>query len=240
MLEGLNLTKRFGALTALSNICFKISKGEIVGLIGPNGSGKTTLFNILSGYYRPDVGRVNFMGHDITGLPPHKICRMGLARTFQIPRPFLEMSVLENVIVGALYGANKSMSESRDEALAALCFVGLEKKKDVLAQHLNVCERKFLEIARCLATKPKILLIDEPLSGLNPKEIIYAKEVIRRIRDELGITVFWIEHIMRALSGVVDRVIVLNQGEKIAEGSFEEVTKSPRVIEAYLGERWLL
>jgi branched-chain amino acid transport system ATP-binding protein len=240
MLEVIGLTKRFGALTAVKNVSFKISEKEIVGLIGPNGSGKTTLFNLISGFYKPDSGKVMFRDHEISGLPQHKICKMGIARTYQIPRPFLEMSVLENVMIGALYGADESLGKSRSHALECLKFVGLEKKKDVPAHNLNVSERKMLEIARALATKPKLLLLDEPLSGLNPKEVAQARELIRRIRDDFGVTVFWIEHIMRALRGVVERVIVLNYGEKIAEGSFEVVSSSSKVIEAYLGEKWVI
>jgi len=240
MLEAVDVTKRFGALAAVKNVSFKIGEKEIVGLIGPNGSGKTTLFNVITGFYKPDHGRIFFEGHNITGAPPHKICTMGIARTFQIAKPFLDMSVLENVMVGALYGARENLIKSRSEALEYLKFVGLDKKKDLPARTLNICERKMLEIARALATKPKIILLDEPLSGLNPKEIIAAKELIKRIRDDFGITVFWVEHIMRALRGVVERVLVLNYGEKIAEGTFEEVTCNRKVIEAYLGEKWVI
>ncbi|MEM1850366.1 MAG: ABC transporter ATP-binding protein [Thermosphaera sp.] len=240
MLEGKGLSKYFGKLAAIKDVSFKIREKEIVGLIGPNGSGKTTLFNVISGFYKPETGKVLFMGRDITGLPPFKICKIGIARTFQLIRPFLTMTVLENVMVGSLYGAGKSMAVSREEAVELLKFVGLDRKKDVLASQLNLCERKLLEIARALATKPKVLLLDEPLSGLNPVEILQARELIRRIRDEFGITVFWIEHIMRALRGVVERVIVLNYGEKIAEGPLEEVTRNPKVVEAYLGERWMI
>jgi branched-chain amino acid transport system ATP-binding protein len=240
MLEGKGLTKCFGALAAVKDVSFKVNEKEIVGLIGPNGSGKTTLFNLISGFYKPDSGKVMFIGHDITRFPQHKICKMGIARTYQIVRPFLDMSVLENVMIGALYGAGKSLSESRAESLEYLKLVGLEGKKDVQARNLNICERKILEIARALATKPKILLLDEPLSGLNPKEIVHAREIIKKIRDGFGITVFWVEHIMRALRGVVERVIVLNYGEKIAEGPFEEVTRNQKVIEAYLGEKWVI
>lgn len=240
MLEGKGVSKYFGKLAAVKDVNFKIGEKEIVGLIGPNGSGKTTLFNVISGFYKPETGRVLFMGKDITGLPPFKICRMGIARTFQLIRPFLTMTVLENVMVGSLYGAGKGMTTSREEAMELLKFVGLEKKKDVLASQLNLCERKFLEIARALATKPKVLLLDEPLSGLNPTEILQARELIKKIRDNFGVTVFWVEHIMKALRGVVERVIVLNYGEKIAEGPLEEVTRDPKVVEAYLGERWMI
>lgn len=240
MLEVKGVTKYFGALAAVKDVSFEVREKEIVGLIGPNGSGKTTMFNIISGFYKPDSGKVIFMERDITSYPPHKICKMGIARTYQIVRPFLDMTVLENVMVGALYGAGKSLSESRAESLEYLKIFGLEGKKDVPARNLNICERKILEIARALATKPKILLLDEPLSGLSAKEIIQARENIKRIRDCFGIAVFWVEHIMRALKGVVERVIVLNHGEKIAEGNFEEITRNEKVIEAYLGEKWVI
>ncbi|MEM3550478.1 MAG: ABC transporter ATP-binding protein [Candidatus Bathyarchaeia archaeon] len=240
MLEGSGLTKCFGALTAVKGVSFKVDEKRIIGLIGPNGSGKTTLFNLISGFYKPDSGRITFLGHDITGWPPYRICRLGVSRTYQSVRPFLDMTVLENVMVGSLYGAGVDIRKSRSEALECLRFVGLDRKKDILARNLNICERKFLEIARALATKPKVLMLDEPLSGLNPREIIQAREIIKRIKDDFGISVFWVEHIMRALRGVVERVIVLNYGEKITEGSFEEITKDERVIEAYLGEKWVI
>lgn len=237
MLEVIKLRKSFGALVAVNDLSFRVNEKEIVGLIGPNGSGKTTTFNLISGFYKPDRGKVTLLGHNITGIPSFKICRVGIARTFQTPKPFLDMSVIENVMTGALYGARENMSRSRSKALEYLKFVGLDEKKDLSAHNLNICERKMLEIARALATSPKLLLIDEPLSGLNPKEIVDAKEFIRKIRDELGITIIWVEHIMSALKGVVDRVIVLNYGEKIAEGPFEEVTNDARVVEAYLGRK---
>jgi branched-chain amino acid transport system ATP-binding protein len=240
LLEGVNLVKRFGALTAVKNVSFVVEKGQIVGLIGPNGSGKTTLFNLISGVLMPDEGRVKFGGKDITGLPPYKICRLGIARTYQIVKPFLEMTVLENVIVGMLYCAGEALNKSRSEAQHYLTLVGLDKKKDLLASRLNIAERKFLEIARALATKPKVLLLDEPLSGLNPTEINEAKKLIRKIREDFGVTIIWVEHILRALYGTVEKVIVLNYGEKIAEGSLEAVTNDPKVLEAYLGEKWAI
>jgi len=239
MLEGINLTKCFGALAAVKDLSFKIEEREIVGLIGPNGAGKTTLFNLICGVYRPDSGRIKFLGHDITGLEPYKICRLGIARTHQIVRPFLNMTALENVVVSMLYGAGKSLSNARSEALGFLKFVGLEDKKDTLAQNLNLYERKSVEIARSLASNPKILLLDEVIAGLNPSEIVEAKKSIERIRDELGITVFWIEHVMKAIKGTVERVIVIQYGEKIAEGTFEEIINNKKVIDAYLGEKYM-
>jgi branched-chain amino acid transport system ATP-binding protein len=239
MLEVIGITKYFGALTAVKDVSFKIKEKNIVGLIGPNGSGKTTLFNLITGVYKPDSGKVIFKGQDITGFPQYKICKLGIARTYQNPKPFLNMSALENVIVGALYGAEENLNKSRYEALGYLKIVGLEKKANVLVRNLNTCERKSLEIARALATTPRVLLLDEPLSGLNPKETLQARELIKKIRDIFNITVVWVEHIMRALKGIVDRVIVLNYGEKIAEGPFEEITCSEKVMEAYLGEKWV-
>lgn len=240
VLEIQDITKSFGGLRVLKRVSFKSGNNEILGLIGPNGSGKTTLFNIISGHLRPDSGRVVFMGNEIMGQPPHEICRIGIARTFQIPRPFLEMSVIENVMTASLYGINRNLSTSRIAALELLDFVGLYAKKDFKAGSLNTCERKLLEIARALATGPRLLLLDEPLSGLNPAEILGAKEVIKKIRDEKGIGIIWVEHILKALKNVVDRVVVLNDGEKIAEGTLGEVTQEKRVIDAYLGAGWVM
>ncbi|MCS7138050.1 MAG: ABC transporter ATP-binding protein [Candidatus Caldarchaeum sp.] len=240
MLEVLNINKSFGGLKALKNVSFRVEKNSIMGLIGPNGSGKTTLFNIISGYLRPNSGKVIFMGKDITSLPPHKICKFGIARTFQIPRPFLEMSVIENVMTASLYGADKKISTSLTEATELLKLVGLREKKEIKASNLNVCERKLLEVARALATDPKLILLDEPLSGLNPREIQNAKRLIQKIRDDLGISIIWVEHILKALKNTVDMVVVLNYGEKIAEGVFTEITCDKRVIEAYLGAEWVM
>jgi len=239
MLEVAKLTKCFGVLVAVKDLTFTIKEGEIVGLIGPNGAGKTTLFNLICGVYRPDSGEIKFLDHDVTGLPPHKICRLGISRTHQIVRPFLDMTVIENVMVGLLYGAGERLSNVRSVALELLKFVGLENKKDVPARNLNLFERKVLEMARSLATKPRLLLLDEPVSGLTSTEIEEATKTIRRIRDELGITVFWVEHVMKAIKGTVERIIVMNYGEKIAEGTFEEISNNEKVIDAYLGEKYL-
>ena len=205
--------------------------------------GITGLFNRIYRVYRPEQskvsGRVTFMGQDITGLEPYQICRLGVARTHQIVRPFLVMTALENVIVSMIYGAGKSLSNARSEALGFLEFIGLEEKKDMLAQTLNLYERKSLEIAMALATNPRLLLLDEVIAGLTPAEIIEATKVIKRIRDELGITVFWIEHVMKAIQGTAERVLCMHYGEKIAEGTFEEIVDNKQVIDAYLGEQYM-
>jgi branched-chain amino acid transport system ATP-binding protein len=239
MLIGVNVTKYFGSLAAVNNVNFEIKRDEIVGLIGPNGAGKTTLFNLISGIYQPSSGEIKFLERDITGLKPHKICALGLARTHQIPKPFLNMTASQNVMVGALYGGKKNLSNARQESLRLLEFIGLEEKKEALTRHLTVHERKFLEIARALATSPEIVLLDEVVAGLNPTETTQAIALIRRIRDELGITVFWVEHVMRVVKEVAERVIVLHHGEKIAEGEFEKIVKEKNVIDAYLGEKYI-
>lgn len=237
MLKGVGVTKKFGGLIALDKVDFFVDEKEIVGLIGPNGAGKTTLFNVINGVYRPSEGKIYFKNIDLTGLPPHRICRLGIARTYQIVRPFLNMSVLENVLVGAMFGqaSKSSLEDAKKEALKCLEFVNLLNKKDLLARDLNLVERKRLEIARALATKPKVLLLDEVFSGLTPGEQKEAIDLVNMIRNELEITIFWIEHIMRLIMSAVDRVIVLHFGRKIAEGKPKEVSRNKDVIEAYLG-----
>ncbi|HSB07195.1 MAG TPA: ABC transporter ATP-binding protein [Thermodesulfobacteriota bacterium] len=238
LIEGNGLTKSFGGLTAVKKVHFYLGEGEIVGLIGPNGAGKTTLFNLVSGVFHPDAGSLYFDGNDVTQLRPFEICRLGIARTFQIVRPFLKMSCLENTLVG-LIGRNdkKGGKEGRkEEAKDLLKFVGLENREQLLASNLTLIEKKRLEMARALATRPKILLLDEVLAGLNPSEILQALELIEVIRTELKVTIFWIEHVMGAIMKASDRIIVLDQGEKIREGKPEEVASDPRVIGAYLGE----
>jgi len=234
-IEGLN--KSFGGLTAIKNLDFTVDEGKIVSLIGPNGSGKTTLFNLISGLLKPDAGKIIFNNRDITGIRPHQICQAGIARTFQLVKPFIRISPLQNVMVGRAYGSEPSLSmrQAKLESKEILAFTGLARKRVPMAAMLSLVDRKRLEIARALATKPKLLLLDEMMSGLNPTETEAAMRLVKEIRDS-GITLIVVEHIMRVVLGISDRVIVLNVGEKIAEGTPQEVASSKQVIEAYLGE----
>lgn len=236
MLEGTEVTKRFGGLLVLSDIDFYVDNKEIVGLIGPNGAGKTTLFNVICGVYKPDKGSIKFEGRNIAGLKPHEICRIGIARTFQIVRPFSEMTVLENVMVGAIWGSGKSISkaDAKKEALLWLEFVGLSDKKNIRAYELTHADKRMLELARALATNPKIILLDEVVAGLNPAEVSVMMDKIKKIWEN-GTAVFWIEHVMKAIMGVCHRIIVLHYGRKIAEGNPKTVSKNEAVIQAYLG-----
>lgn len=238
IIEGKGLTKSFGGLTAVKKVDFHLNKGEIVGLIGPNGAGKTTLFNLMSGVYHPEEGTLSFNGMEITSLKSFEICRLGIARTFQIVRPFLKMSCLENVLIGIIGRGDprEGIKAKGEEARKLLKFVALEGHEKNSANNLTLIEKKRLEMARALATQPRLLLLDEVLAGLNPSEILQALELIEVIRTQLKMTIFWIEHVMGAIMKASDRIIVLDQGEKIKEGRPEEVVNDSKVIEAYLGE----
>ena len=236
ILQVKDITKRFGGLQALTEVTFALSEGEILGLIGPNGAGKTTLFNVINGVYTPEAGRVIFRGEDITGLPSYEVARRGLARAHQVVRPLHDLTVRENVMVGACFGREgHSLTEAARLADGALTQVGLIERALQPASSLNVAQKKRLELARALAARPHLLLLDEVLAGLNPSEIGSMLNTIRAIRDD-GITILMIEHIMQAVMNISDRIIVLDYGLLIAAGTPEDVANNPQVIEAYLGD----
>jgi branched-chain amino acid transport system ATP-binding protein len=224
----------FGGLAAIKDISFSLAKGEILGLIGPNGAGKTTLFNVVNGFYKPSRGDVLFKDQSIAGLKPHRICRSGLARTFQVVKPLQRMSVHDNVIASAFLRA-RDKKQAEEIARDVLEFTGLFEDRDVISKGLPLGKRKRLEIARALATQPELLLLDESFAGLNPSELDVSMEIIRQIKDK-GITIMIIEHHMRVIMALSDRIVVLNYGEKIAEGAPLEIRNNAQVVEAYLGE----
>jgi branched-chain amino acid transport system ATP-binding protein len=237
ILEGEIVTKYFGGLAAVHNVDFTIDQGEIVGLIGPNGAGKTTLFNLISGALPTTTGEIRYKDRKITSLKPNQICKRGIARTFQLIKLFGNMTVFENVVLGSLFGMSEDInrSDAENESLELLGFVGLSAVRATPAKDLTLANQKRLEVARALATKPELLLLDELMAGLNPAEVTLAMELVTRIRDK-GITIFMIEHVMKAIMSVCDRIMVLDHGVKIAEGTPEEITTNKKVVEVYLGE----
>lgn len=235
MLEVIGITKRFGGLVANADVSVKVARAELLGLIGPNGAGKSTLFNIIAGTYAPTEGRVIFDGRDITRLDGPARCRLGIARTFQVPKSFESMSVLDNVIVGAL-ARGPDMREARRQAARVLEFAALEKRVDAPAGELTPPERRRLEVARALATAPKLLLLDEVLTGLTPSEAQQGVELIRQVRSQ-GVTVIMVEHVMQVVMPLVDRAVVLHLGRLLAEGKPADVVRNESVIKAYLGDR---
>jgi branched-chain amino acid transport system ATP-binding protein len=236
LLQVQGVTKRFGGLQALTQVTFDLPEGQILGLIGPNGAGKTTLFNTINGVYKPEEGRILFLGQDVTGKKPYHLAKMGMARTHQIVRPLNELTVRENVMAGACFGhENHSIGKSSSIAKEVLEFVGLAARTEQLAGSLNVAQKKRLEMARALAARPYLLLLDEVLAGLNLSEIDGMVQTVLKIREQ-GVTILMIEHVMKAVMNVSDRILVLDYGLQIAEGNPQEIANNPRVIEAYLGD----
>jgi len=230
LLEGTGVNKNFGGLRVLQDVNFAVAEGEIAALIGPNGAGKTTLFNLISGLLRPSSGTIRLAGHELTKLPPYRICRLGVGRTFQTPRPFLDSSVIENIRTAALFSTNGRVAPGE-----LLELVELADQAGILARHLTAPRRKLLELAMALALAPRIMLLDEILGGLTPTEVGQFTKILRRIRNERGVTLFWIDHVMWAVMETAERVTVLHHGEVICEGDPQSVSRDQRVLSAYLG-----
>jgi branched-chain amino acid transport system ATP-binding protein len=238
LLQVEGITKSFSGLVAVKNLSFSISRGEIVGLIGPNGAGKTSAFNIIAGTYKPDSGSVILSGREISGMGPNRICRLGIARTFQIAKPFPRMTTFENVIVGAMFGKDRSITiaGARKPAMEAIEYVGLGDKADLRAGELTLAEQRRLELARAIASNPILLMLDEFMAGLNNMEIVQTLDLLKKLREDKKLTLLIIEHVMLAVTRLCEKVIVMNQGEKLAEGNVEEIVRDSRVIEAYMGK----
>ena len=236
LLEVQNLSKRFGGLQAVNGLVFGAEEGQILGLIGPNGAGKTTVFNLITGVYTPDSGVIRFQGNNIAGLKPYQICIKGICRTFQIAQPFREMTVVKNVMTGA-FSRTADVEEAKRKAEEVLNFVGLGGKKEILAKELTAIDQRRLEVARALATDPRLLLLDETMAGLNPKESDQAVSLIKKIRDKRT-TVIMVEHVVKVIMSLCKKIVVLDYGTKIAEGKAEEIRGNENVIKAYLGEEY--
>jgi len=229
-----NVTKKFGGLVAVDDVSFSLAPGQILGLMGPNGAGKTTLVNLICGFYKPDSGMIKFNGRDITTLPAHKVSHSGLARTYQIPQPFGELTVLQNIIVAAMYGKGMNMSAAEQMAPEILERTDLVDKRDIIAKEMPTIALKRLEVARALAVDPKVLLVDEAAAGLNESELPRMLEILENIRQS-GVSLILIEHVMKVMREAVDTILVIDEGSAIAEGTPEEVMKNQKVIECYLG-----